>query len=71
MGFNKRLVNLDSCILALQENRLKIYYGKSDMLVFEDETSSIIYELYKQGKSDLEILQTINKNTEGKTNEVH
>jgi hypothetical protein len=71
MGFNKRLVNLDSCILALQDNRLKIYYGKSDMLVFEDETSSMIYELYKQGKSDLEILQTINKNTEGKTNEVH
>jgi hypothetical protein len=71
MGFNKRLVNLDSCILALQENRLKIYYGKSDMLVFEDETSSMIYELYKQGKSDSEILQTINKNTEGKTNEVH
>jgi hypothetical protein len=71
MGFNKRLVNLDSCILALQENRLKIYYGKSDMLVFEDETSSMIYELYKQGNSDLEILQTINKNTEGKTNEVH
>jgi hypothetical protein len=71
MGFNKRLVNLDSCILALQENRLKIYYGKSDMLVFEDETSSMIYELYKQGNSDLEILKTINKNTEGKTNEVH
>jgi hypothetical protein len=71
MGFNKRLVNLDSCILALQENRLKLYYGKSDMLVFEDETSSMIYELYKQGNSDLEILQTINKNTEGKTNEVH
>jgi hypothetical protein len=71
MGFNKRLVNLDSCILALQENRLKIYYGKSDMLVFEDEISSMIYELYKQGKSDSEILQTINKNTEGKTNEVH
>jgi hypothetical protein len=41
------------------------------MLVFEDETSSMIYELYKQGKSDSEILQTINKNTEGKTNEVH
>lgn len=71
MGFNKRLVNLDSCISALQENRLKIYYGKSDMLVFEDEISSMIYELYKQGNSDLEILQTINKNTEGKTNEVH
>ena len=71
MGFNKRFVNLDSCIVALQENRLKAYYGKSDMLVFEDDTSSMIYELYKKGKSDLEILQTINKNTEEKTNEVH
>ena len=71
MGFNKRFVNLDSCIVALQENRLKTSYGKSDMLVFEDDTSSMIYELYKKGKSDLEILQTINKNTEEKTNEVH
>lgn len=71
MGFNKRFINLDSCIVALQENRLKTYYGKSDMLVFEDDTSSMIYELYKKGKSDLEILQTINKNTEEKTNEVH
>ena len=71
MGFNKRYVSLDSCINALQENRLKNYYGKSDMLIFEDDTSSLIYELYKQGKSDFEILQTINKNMEEKTNEVY
>ena len=71
MGFNKRYVSLDSCINALQENRLKNYYGKSDMLIFEDDTSSLIYELYKQGKSDFEILQTINKNMEEKNNEVY
>ena len=54
-----------------RENNLKGYYGKSDMLIFEDDTSSLIYELFKQGKTDSEILQTINKNMEEKTNEVY
>ncbi len=71
MGFNKRYVDLDRCIKALENNNLKGYYGKSDMLIFEDDTSSLIYELFKQGKTDLEILQTINKNMEEKTNEVY
>lgn len=72
MGFNKRWVNLDRCINALKESKLREYYGKSDMLVFEDDTSSFIYDLYIQGKTDEEILNIINnKNTEEKTNEVH
>lgn len=72
MGFNKRWVNLDSCIRALQEGKLKEYYGKSDMLVFQEDTSSLIYDLYIQGKTDEEILTIINKqNTEEKTNEVY
>lgn len=72
MGFNKRWVNLDRCINALKEGKLREYYGKSDMLVFEDDTSSFIYDLYVQGKTDEEILIIINKkNTEEKTNEVH
>ena len=72
MGFNKRWVNLEWCINALKEGKLKEYYGKSDMLVFEDDTSSLIYDLYVQGKSDEEILIIINKkNMEEKTNEVY
>jgi hypothetical protein len=72
MGFNKRWVVLDRCINALKEGKLRDYYGKSDMLVFEDDTSSLIYDLYIQGKKDEEILTIINKkNTEEKTNEVH
>lgn len=72
MGFNKRWVNLDRCINALKEGKLKEYYGKSDMLYFNDDTSSYIHDLYVQGKSDEEILNIINnKNTEEKTNEVH
>jgi hypothetical protein len=71
MGFNKRFVVLEYCIKALKNNDLKGYYGKSDMLVFEDETSSKIYQLYREGKSESEILLIINQNMEEKTNEVY
>lgn len=71
MGFNKRFVVLEHCIRALENNDLKSYYGKSDMLVFEDETSSKIYQLYREGKSESEILLIINQNMEEKTNEVY
>jgi hypothetical protein len=71
MGFNKRFVVLEHCINALKKDNLKDYYGKSDMLVFEDTTSSKIYDLYKQGKTEKEILLIINQNMEGQTNEVY
>jgi hypothetical protein len=73
MGFNKRWVKLDRCINALKEGNLKQYYGKSDMLYFEDELSPLIYDLHCKGKSDEEILIIINQNlnTEETTNEVH
>ena len=71
MGFNKRFVVLEHCIKALENNDLKSYYGKSDMLVFEDEVSSKIYQLYLEGKSESEILLIINQNMEEKTYEVH
>lgn len=72
MGFNKRHIRLDNCIIALKKGKLKEYYGKSDMLFFTDNTCSFIYNLYTEGKKDEEILNIINKkNTEEKTNEVH
>ena len=71
MGFNKRFVVLEYCIKALENNNLKGYYGKSDMLVFEDEVSLKIYQLYREGKSESEILLIINQNMEEKTNEVY
>jgi maltooligosyltrehalose synthase len=71
MGFNKRSVCEKYSVKALRENSLKTYYGKSDMLIFEDELSSKIYDLYKQGKTDSEILTLINQNMEDKTNEVY
>lgn len=71
MGFNKRFVDLDRCIEALKQNNLKGYYGKADMLYFDDDLSSKIHDLYCEGKSDQEILLIINQNMEEKTNEVY
>ena len=50
MGFNKRTINLKYCIKALEDNNLKGYYGKSDVLFFEDDISSRIYDLFCEGK---------------------
>lgn len=71
MGFNKRYVSSQSSINALENNNLRGYYGKSDILIFEDDISSKIYSLFKEGKTDEEILLIINKNMEEKTNEVY
>ena len=71
MGFNKRYVDSKNSIFALESNNLKGYYGKSDALIFEDSLSLKIYDLYKEGKSDKEILSIINQNMEEKTYEVH
>jgi hypothetical protein len=71
MGFNRRFVSLDDSIKALENNDLKGYYGKSDMLLFDDEVSSRIYELYQEEKNESQILLIINQNMEEKTNEVY
>lgn len=71
MGFNKRYVVLDTCIEALKNNNLKGYYGKSDVLYFEDDLSSKIYELFLNGKTDSEILLIINQNMEEQKNEMY
>jgi hypothetical protein len=60
MSLNKRWVILDQCVSALKEGRLKEYYGKSDMLYFENDTCSLIFNMHMQGKTDDEILKTIN-----------
>jgi hypothetical protein len=59
MSFNKRWVILDQCVSALKEGRLKEYYGKSDMLYFENDTCSLIFNMHMQGKTDEEILNII------------
>jgi len=64
VGFNKRTINLKYCITALENNNLKGYYGKSDVLFFEDDISLHIYDLFCEGKTDEEILINIKKHME-------
>jgi hypothetical protein len=71
MGFNKRYVLLEFTLKALKNGNLKYYYGKSDMLIFEDTISSKIYNLYKEGKTEKEIISLLNLNMEEKTNEMY
>ena len=55
MGFNKRLINYDRSLSALENNKLKEYYGKSDALFFMDQKSRDIFKLHEEGKTDKEI----------------
>jgi hypothetical protein len=71
VGFNKRYITEKSSLTALTNNGLKFYYGKADMMIFEDDLSEIIYDLYLSGKTEQEILNIINLNTEEETYEVH
>ena len=71
MGFNKRYITKQSSLTALNDNRLKLFYGRADMLIFEDDLSEIIYDLYLSGKTEQEILNIINLNTEKEIDEVH
>ncbi len=71
MGFNMRYVDFKTSMTALENEGLKFYYGKSDALIFEDKLSSKIYDLFKEGKTNKEILSIINQNMEDKTYEVY
>ncbi len=55
MGFNRRTLNKERCFDALSDKGLLWLYGKSDMLIFEDQESGDIYELFRAGKTDDEI----------------
>ena len=64
MGFNKRYVNYQSTLRALQSGRLKEYYGNSDALIFQDDESLMVNNLFDEGKSDEEILIIIKQSEE-------
>jgi hypothetical protein len=61
MGFNKRYINHQNTLIALQSNRLKEYYGKTDAFIFQDYESEKIYDLFVEGKTEKEILKIIQK----------
>lgn len=59
MGFNKRYIDYQNTLIALQSNKLKEYYGKSDALIFDDYISEKVYNLFIKDKTEKEIMKLI------------
>ena len=54
MGFNKRYVNKDLILLKFKESGVmglgQIFTPKIDAYIFEDQFSSIIFDLFENGQ---------------------
>ena len=59
MGLNKRYINYENTLIALQENKLNEYYGKTELFIFEDKISEYVYELHAKGETTDEILKKL------------
>jgi hypothetical protein len=73
VGLNKQYINFNSTLNSLLLGELQFFYKIGYALMFEDIESSIVHDLYLNGKSDKEILTIINDKqiTEKKNYEVH
>jgi hypothetical protein len=58
MGFHRRIINSEVTDSYLKEEKLSILYS-SESLIFMDKKSSKIFDLYKSGKKENEILEII------------
>jgi hypothetical protein len=61
MGFNKRYINYQNTLIALQSNKLKEYYGNADVIICDDYISEKVYNLFVEGKTEEEIIKLINQ----------
>ena len=60
MGFFKRYVNFENTLTALKSGKLKEYYGKADIFIFDDRESEQVHTLFVDGKTEKEILKLLN-----------
>ena len=61
MGFNKRYVNYQNSLVALESKKLKELYGKTDAFLFQDYESEKVYKLFVEGKTEEEIIKLMNQ----------
>lgn len=59
MGFNKRYINYQNTLIALQSNKLKEYYGNAEAFIFNDNISEKVHSLFIEGKTEEEIIKLI------------
>ena len=60
MGFHRRIINEQVTKNYMEKYSLEELYS-SESLIFTDEYSSKVFELYKEGKKDSEIIQITKK----------
>lgn len=58
MGFHRRIINSELSLDFLKKNKLSLLYS-SESLIFTDEISSKVFELFKSGKKENEILEQL------------
>lgn len=62
MGFHRRIINEEVTKQHLNNQKLDVLYS-SESLIFMDELSSKVFELFKENKSEEEILLHLNIKT--------
>ena len=60
MGFHRRIINEEVTKKYIDSNKLEVLYS-SESLIFMDEFSSQVFEYFKNGNTNEEILSLINK----------
>ena len=61
MGFHRKMINKKMTFDYLIDSDLKTLYN-SESMIFMDEFSSFVRDLYLQNKSEKEILELLNYN---------
>jgi hypothetical protein len=64
MGFHRRIINSEVTKYNLEKDSLENLYS-SESLIFMDEMSSKVFELFKEGKSIQEIKNIIYEDNQG------
>lgn len=68
MGFHRTIVNKTKTFEHLLDGTLETLYS-AESIIFMDDFSSFVRDLYLQKKTEQEIISIINQTTEEKTNE--
>ena len=64
MGFHRKIINEETTKSYLNSDELNVLYS-AESLIFMDDFSSKIYELYKEGKDNQEIKKIVYENNYG------
>ena len=70
MGFHRTIINKTKTFEHLMDGTLSSLYS-AESIIYTDEFSSFVRDLYLQNKTEKEILSIINQTTEEQTNEVN